>query len=112
MRGLYEGCLSVVMPTYFGPTNLPPLEAWSIGKPLIYSSHLHKQVGDAALLVDPDDSNALAEAMMDVIKSDVSEKLIDNGKKRLLEIGKERSEAELLFSEKLKRYALRNDCWC
>ena len=27
MPGLYHGCLAVVMPTYFGPTNLPPLEA-------------------------------------------------------------------------------------
>lgn len=112
MRGLYEGCQSVVMPTYFGPTNLPPLEAWSIGKPLIYSSHLYKQAGNAALLVDPDDSNELAKAMMEVVKADVSEKLIDNGKQRLLEINKERLDAELLFSDKLKRYALRNDCWC
>ncbi|MDP3013553.1 MAG: glycosyltransferase, partial [Candidatus Subteraquimicrobiales bacterium] len=34
MRGLYYGCRAVVMPTYFGPTNLPPLEAWMIGRPL------------------------------------------------------------------------------
>lgn len=111
MRGLYEGCISVVMPTYFGPTNLPPLEAWSIGKPLIYSSHLHKQAGDAALLIDPDDSNALSEAMMDVLNTDTSENLIANGRKRLLEINKERSEAELRLSDILKSFALRKECW-
>jgi len=111
MRGLYEGCLSVVMPTYFGPTNLPPLEAWSIGKPLIYSSHLYQQVGDAALLVDPDDSSALAKAMKDVTRVDVAEELVQKGKKRLLEIHEERAEAELQLLNVIKRFALRRDCW-
>jgi glycosyltransferase involved in cell wall biosynthesis len=43
MQGLYEGCRAVVMPTYFGPTNMPPLEAWLFSKPLIYSAHLKEQ---------------------------------------------------------------------
>ena len=35
--GLYKYALALVMPTYFGPTNIPPLEALSIGCPVIYS---------------------------------------------------------------------------
>jgi len=56
MRGLYEGSLAIVMPTYFGPTNIPPLEAWTLEKPLIYSTHLAEQAGDAALLIDPNNA--------------------------------------------------------
>ena len=33
---LYKNCLAVVMPTYFGPTNIPPLEAFKLGIPTIY----------------------------------------------------------------------------
>jgi glycosyltransferase involved in cell wall biosynthesis len=34
---LYKQSLALVMPTYFGPTNLPPLEALSYGVPVCYS---------------------------------------------------------------------------
>ena len=33
----YMDCLAVVMPTFFGPSNLPPLEAMLVGKPIFYS---------------------------------------------------------------------------
>jgi glycosyltransferase involved in cell wall biosynthesis len=33
---LYSGCSSVIMPTFFGPTNLPPLEAWTYNLSLIH----------------------------------------------------------------------------
>jgi len=35
--GLYKNALALVMPTYFGPTNIPPIEALSAGCPVIYS---------------------------------------------------------------------------
>lgn len=60
---LYRACRAVVMPTYFGPTNIPPLEAWFHRKPLIYSTVCSSQAGDAALLVDPDSADELASAL-------------------------------------------------
>ena len=30
--------LLLVMPTYFGPTNIPPLDAWANELPVIYSN--------------------------------------------------------------------------
>lgn len=111
MRGLYEGCLAVVMPTYFGPTNLPPLEAWTIGKPLIYTSHLINDVGEAALCVNPDLPEELAEAMMtceDEIKRD---ELVKAGHLRLNEINNQRIDAELKLKMILSLFLQRRRCW-
>lgn len=59
---LYRQSLALVMPSYFGPTNLPPLEAFHLGTPVLYSDKLglREQVGDAALLMDLKDPSTLA----------------------------------------------------
>ncbi|OGO29005.1 MAG: hypothetical protein A2W33_07375 [Chloroflexi bacterium RBG_16_52_11] len=111
MRGLYDGCAAVVMPTYFGPTNIPPLEAWSIGRPLIYSSHLAEQVGDAALLANPDDEISLARAMMDVLDPSVARSLVEKGVLRLRQIEEQRHEAEQELLVKLQTFEKRRQCW-
>lgn len=51
---LYKQALALVMPTYFGPTNLPPIEAFALGCPVCYSDleGLREQVADAAFLMD------------------------------------------------------------
>jgi len=51
---LYRQSIALVMPTYFGPTNLPPLEAFELGVPVLYpdKAGLRDQVGEAALLIE------------------------------------------------------------
>jgi glycosyltransferase involved in cell wall biosynthesis len=65
MAALYTLSAGLVMPTFFGPTNIPPLEAWHFGRPVITSdiAGLREQNGDASLLIDPRSPPALAEAM-------------------------------------------------
>mgnify|MGYP003705901495 CR=1 FL=1 len=111
MRGLYEGCTAVVMPTYFGPTNIPPLEAWSIGRPLIYSSHLLEQAGDAALLIDPDEVTELVQAMINVLDPIIANDLIVKGFNRLKKIEADRITAELNLLSKLIQFEKRLKCW-
>lgn len=111
MRGLYENAMAVVMPTYFGPTNLPPLEAWSLGVPLIYSAHLSEQAANAALLVNPDNATELANAMLACAKSDVRDQLIEAGRVRLAEISCQRDAAEFELCKVLEKFALRRQCW-
>ncbi len=111
VRALYEGASAIVMPTYFGPTNLPPLEAWSIGVPLIYSASLFNQVRDAAELVNPDDANSIANAMLNVLLPTRRAELIEAGKRRLKEIDSERVLAEQEFLTKLQVFSKRRDCW-
>ena len=63
---LYKFSLALVMPTYFGPTNIPPLEAFNIGVPVIYPDliGLRDQVGNAALLVDLNDPSSLSNCLL------------------------------------------------
>ncbi|MCA2845074.1 MAG: glycosyltransferase, partial [Microcystis sp. M074S1] len=51
--------------TFFGPDNLPPLEAMSLGCPVIASnvSGAREQLGDAALIVDQRNAQAIANAI-------------------------------------------------
>ncbi|MGR9280163.1 glycosyltransferase [Rhizobium johnstonii] len=111
MRALYEGALAVVMSTYFGPTNLPPLEAWALGRPLIYSAHLNEQIGDAALLADADDAEQWADAMLRIRDPAVAVDLIEKGRKQLKVVDAERLEAEALFVRRLEQFAQRRKCW-
>lgn len=111
IRALYEGCHAVVMPTYFGPTNLPPLEAWKIGKPLIYSAHLRAHVGDAAICVNPDDSVELADAMAVCLDSETSASLIRSGYRRLAQIELQRTQAEEILVGRIKQFEARLKCW-
>ena len=67
---LYEGALAMVMPTYSGPTNLPPLEAVTLGCPAIYSDlpAFREQMGDAALYCDLTDVSSLASHLAALIR--------------------------------------------
>jgi len=83
---LYSQSIALVMPTYFGPTNLPPVEAFEIGVPVLYSDKqgLRDQVGDAALLMDLKDSKTMATHLKNLIQNNkLRNKLIEEGKKRL-----------------------------
>lgn len=111
MRGLYEQAIAIVMPTYFGPTNLPPLEAWWLNVPLIYSSHLSEQVGAAALLVDPDSYQDLANAMRKCTDSEVRERLVLEGAKRLEEISQKRALVEIQLCRAIESFTARRVCW-
>jgi len=65
MSGLYAGATALVMPTFFGPTNIPVLEAWAFGCPVLTSDirGVREQVGDAALLADPTSVEAIADGI-------------------------------------------------
>jgi glycosyltransferase involved in cell wall biosynthesis len=86
MAALYTLSAGLVMPTFFGPTNIPPLEAWHFGRPVITSDipGLREQSGEAALLIDPRSPQALAEAMSKVWHGEaLRHELVARGKKRL-----------------------------
>ncbi len=62
MTFLYRNAVGMVMPSYFGPTNIPPLEAMALGCPVAVSNKyaMPEQVGDAGLLFDPDSPEDMA----------------------------------------------------
>ena len=61
-----------VFPSLYEGFGLPPLEAMASGTPVITSnvSSLPEVVGDAALLIDPLRSEAIADAMRRVLTDD------------------------------------------
>lgn len=82
---LYRQSIALVMPTYFGPTNLPPLEAFAMETPVLYSDipGAKEQLGNAALLMDLDDPWSLVNHLMELIQSTgLREKLIKRGIKK------------------------------
>lgn len=65
MPELYRRARALVMPSFFGPTNIPPLEAFVAGCPVAISGiyGMPEQVGDAALLFDPNSESEIAECI-------------------------------------------------
>lgn len=84
IRYLYEHARALVMPTFFGPTNIPPIEAVSIGCPVAVSRiyEMPNQLGDAAVYFDPGDPEELAEVLKKLWVDDYfCGILIENGKR-------------------------------
>ena len=66
LPGLYAGARAFVLPSRYEGFGLTCLEAMGCGVPVVAADRaaLPETCGDAALLVDPDDSRALAQAVV------------------------------------------------
>jgi glycosyltransferase involved in cell wall biosynthesis len=92
VSGLYAEATGLVMPTFFGPTNIPILEAWAFSCPVVSSKirGVEQQVGDAGLLVPPHSVQAIAGAMHRIWTDEALRKeLVHRGHQRLATYGPE-----------------------
>ena len=83
--GLYENARALVYPSFSGPENLPPLEAFALGCPAIVASYrgAEEQLGDAAVLFDPADPAAMADAIARILSDQtVRAQLVERGRAR------------------------------
>lgn len=99
LPALYGGCALFVLPSLEEGFGLPALEAMACGAPVVASNRasVPEVVGDAAILVDPEDEAALARAMTDVLSApDVRERLVRRGFARVREFSPERTSARAL----------------
>ena len=86
MSALYKLSIGLVMPTFFGPANIPYLEAFYLDCPVITSDirGIREQVKDAALLVNPESPEELAKAIVKLLTDKgLRDRLIKNGQKVL-----------------------------
>jgi glycosyltransferase involved in cell wall biosynthesis len=86
MSGLYAEAVALVMPTFFGPTNIPPLESWAFGRPVLSSDirGIREQIGNAGVLVDPRSVEAIAEGIFQLWTNEhLCKELADRGRQRL-----------------------------
>ncbi len=82
LPALYSGAKMLAMVSLYEGFGLPVLEAMACGTPVITSnvSSLPEVAGDAALLVDPYDTGAIREAILELDTDDVtSARLIEAG---------------------------------
>ena len=68
---LYSGAMMFVYPSFYEGFGLPPLEAMQCGVPVITSntSSLPEVVGEAGMMVDPQDADELCQAMLKIYNS-------------------------------------------
>lgn len=60
---LYQHAFALVFPSFFGPNNIPPLEAFALGCPVICAAAdgMQEQLGEAALFFDITQEDELVE---------------------------------------------------
>lgn len=82
---LYKNAIALVYPSFSGPENLPPLEAFALGCPVVASSFpgSHEQLGNAAQFFDPHDPASMADSISKIIEEpDYTKQLIKQGLER------------------------------
>jgi len=78
----YKRATAFIYPSLYEGFGIPPLEAMSLGCPVICSntSSIPEVVGDAAELFSPDDDNAMKMAIENVVRSEKRKsELVDKG---------------------------------
>ena len=99
MAPLYRGAVALAMPTFFGPTNIPVIEAWALGCPVITSDirGIREHVGEAGLLADPRSTEAWAVSIQRLWSDETLRRtLAERGRERLADHDPERFRERLL----------------
>ena len=108
---LYRNAFAMVYPSLFGPDNLPPLEAFAIGCPVVASrvAGSVEQLGDAALLVDPRHEEEIAAAVVRLYEPKLKADLIAKGKERAQQLTASNYVREILTI--CDEFELYRRCW-
>ncbi len=96
---LYNAAKLFVLPSFYEGFGLPPLEAMACGTPVVVSniSSLPEVVGDAGILINPEDVEALTVAMWRVLSDDqLRNEMREKGLKRAATFSWKRAAQETL----------------
>ena len=107
---LYRQAFALSYVTFFGPENLPPLEAFALGCPVIASevSGAREQLEDAVLFVDPTSPEQMAEAVVRLASEEGLRAETDRRRAERLQTPERRKDLcakRWLFSIDLRRFA-------
>jgi glycosyltransferase involved in cell wall biosynthesis len=81
---LYRNAYALLFLSFFGPANLPPLEAFALGCPVVCADvpGMHHQLGDAALFAPPTEPDAIATQLLKLSDEKCRQGLIAAGASR------------------------------
>jgi glycosyltransferase involved in cell wall biosynthesis len=99
LRYFYECAEAFVFPSLYEGFGLPPLEAMACGTPVVTSqlSSLPEVVGDAAVLVNPENVFDIARGIKEVLLDmELRQKLICRGREHAAKYSWERTAQEVL----------------
>jgi glycosyltransferase involved in cell wall biosynthesis len=85
LSAIYSGATAFIYPSLYEGFGLPPLEAMQCGTPVITSntSSLPEVVGDAGIMINPTDEDALCQAILTIIQdSQLRKTLSEKGLER------------------------------
>jgi glycosyltransferase involved in cell wall biosynthesis len=99
LRCFYESAAAFVFPSRHEGFGLPPLEAMACGTPVVTSnvSSLPEVVGDAAVLVNPENVFDIARGIRDILLNDsLREELVRRGREQAARFSWERTARQVL----------------
>jgi glycosyltransferase involved in cell wall biosynthesis len=99
LRAFYQAASAFVFPSLYEGFGLPPLEAMACGTPVVCSnvSSLPEVVGDAAMVVNPENVFDIARGMREILLDiDLRNGFIERGLQQLKRFSWERTAAQVL----------------
>jgi len=112
MPYLYRQAIALVMPTYFGPVNMPPLEAFRLGCPVLYSDlpGFNEEIDNASMPLDLKDPKDLAKKIIRILQNpEVAKNLIEKGREKLGSL--KGVECWNKLKEAFDDYGIKRRCW-
>jgi glycosyltransferase involved in cell wall biosynthesis len=109
---LYRNAVALAYPSFLGPDNLPPIEAFAYGCPVAIADYegAAEQTGDAALRFDPADPAAMAGALRRLLEDRaLGESLVARG--RTLAAGRSATGYVKAVFAVLDRFEAVRRCW-
>jgi len=113
LHTLYRNARALVMPTFLGPSNIPPIEAMHLGCPVLCSAlDGHKEIlGDGALYFDPLDELSILESMHLIIDDATRAQLLEKQKEQSTLTDHTIEKALLKLDEHLTEAVNIRNCW-
>lgn len=111
LKNLYKQAQALVFPSFFGPDNIPPLEAMALKCPVLCSNvdGLEEQLEDAALFFDPLNEFEIVEQYQKIKNESLRDELIAKG----YELSKNRKTS--LYAKEIEKvvdgFSKIKECW-